>query len=63
MVSRDTAAGDTYDADARLEVSGHVEAGEERAVGRVVELHFIQLQDGRRQLLKVIRKPGGRNTW
>ena len=47
----------TYDADPGLQVSRHVEASEEAAFWGVVELHLVQLEDGRRQLLKVIRKP------
>ena len=50
----------TYDADAGVEVSWQVESREEPLVCRVIKLHFIQLQDGRRQLLKVIWKPARR---
>lgn len=49
----------TYDADARLEIRRDAEAIEEPLVGRVSELHLIQLQDRRRQLLKVIRETVG----
>lgn len=48
---------DTYDADSRLEVSRQVESREEPLVPTVGKVHFIQLQDGRRQLLKVVWKP------
>ena len=47
----------TYDADPGLQVGRHVESSEEATLGCVVELHLVQLEDGRRQLLKVIRKP------
>lgn len=47
----------TYDADPRLQVSRQVESREEPLVPAVGEVHLIQLQDGRRQLLKVVWKP------
>ncbi len=46
----------TYDADARLQISRDAEVVEDPLVRRVAELHLIQLQDRRRQLLKAIRK-------
>ena len=53
---------DTYDAYSRLEVGRQVESGEEPLIRSIVKLHLVQLQDRRRQLLKVIWKPAAGNT-
>lgn len=56
-----TSIANTYDANTRLQISRDAEAFEDLLVRRVTKLHLIQLQDRRRQLLKVIRKTVGRS--